>query len=116
MGQFRMGENLVSLRGMCRGNNRTAEKRKPEKIRRGGRWLKPALVEAAWAAVRRNDSYLSAQYHRMVPHKGKKKALIAVCHSMLIAAYYMLKNRVPSTDLRAHFFVPRNQHPIHLRS
>ena len=95
MEQFPSDGNLASLMGICPGNNRSAGKRKPEKIRRGGRWLKPALTEAAWAAVRANDSYLSAQYHRLVPHKGKKKAIIAVCHSMLIAAYHMLKKGVP---------------------
>ena len=101
--------------GVCPGNNRSAGKRKPEKIRRGGRWLKPALTEAAWAAVRQNDSYLSAQYHRLVPHKGKKKAIVAVCHSILIAAYHMLKNDVQYHDLGADFFIRRNQQAIQRR-
>jgi transposase len=65
--------------------------------------------------VRANDSYLSAQYHRMVPHKGKKKALIAVCHSMLIAAYHMLKNDVPYHDLGPDFFRKRNREAIQRR-
>jgi transposase len=115
MNRFPEDGNLASLMGICPGNNRTAGKRKAEKIRRGGRWLKPALTEAAWAAVRANDSYLSAQYHRLVPHKGKKKALIAVCHSMLIAAYHMLKNDVPYRDLGADFFMKRNQEAIQRR-
>jgi transposase len=115
MEQFPTAGHLAAWAGICPGNNRSAEKRKPEKIRRGGRWLKPALVEAAWAAVKRNDSYLSAQYHRLVPHKGKKKAIIAVCHSMLIAAYYILKNKVPYKDLGVDFFVRRNQEAIERR-
>lgn len=115
MSRFPSEQNLASLMGVCPGNNRSAGKRKPEKIRRGGRWLKPALTEAAWAAVRQNDSYLSAQYHRLVPHKGKKKAIVAVCHSMLIAAYHMLKDDVPYHDLGPDFFIRRNQEAIQRR-
>lgn len=115
MSRFPRDGNLASLMGICPGNNRSAGKRKPEKIRRGGRWLKPALTEAAWAAVRANDSYLSAQYHRLVPQKGKKKAIIAVCHSMLIAAYHMLKNDVPYHDLGPDFFSRRNREAIQRR-
>jgi|tagenome__1003787_1003787.scaffolds.fasta_scaffold20713007_1 transposase len=115
MGRFPSERHLASLMGVCPGNNRSAGKRKPEKIRRGGRWLKPALTEAAWAAVRQNDSYLSAQYHRLVPHKGKKKAIVAVCHSILIAAYHMLKNDVKYHDLGADFFIRRNQQAIQRR-
>jgi len=115
MDQFPSSGHLASLMGVCPGNNRSAGKRKPEKIRRGGRWLKPALQEAAWAAVKLNDSYLAARYHRLVPHKGKKKAIIAVCHSMLIAAYYVLRNRVPYQDLGVDFFIRRNQQAIQRR-
>ena len=115
MSRFPTERHLASLMGVCPGNNRSAGKRKPEKIRRGGRWLKPALTEAAWAAVRQNNSYLSAQYHRLVPHKGKKKAIIAVCHSMLIAAYHMLKDDVPYQDLGSDFFTRRNREAIQRR-
>ena len=77
--------------------------------------MKPALQEAAWAAVKLNNSYLAARYHRLVPHKGKKKAIIAVCHSMLIAAYYILQKRVPYQDLGVDFFIRRNQQAIQRR-
>lgn len=115
MSQFPTAGHLASWAGVCPGNNRSAEKRKPEKTRKGGRWLKPALIEATWAAVRENDSYLSAQYHRLVPHKGKKKAATAVCHSMLIAVYYILKQKVPYCDLGPDFFIRRNQEAIQRR-
>jgi hypothetical protein len=73
------------------------------------------LLEATWAAVRENDSYLSAQYHRLVPHKEKKKAATAVCHSMLIAVYYILQKQVPYHDLGADFYIRRNQEAIQRR-
>jgi len=73
------------------------------------------LLEATWAEVKENDSYLSAQYHRLVPHKGKKKAAIAVCHSMLIAVYYILQKQVPYHDLGPDFCIRRNQEAIQRR-
>lgn len=115
MSQFPTAGHLASWAGICPGNNRSAGKRKPEKIRRGGRWLKPALTEAAWAAVKRNDSYLSAQYHRLVPHKGKKKAITAVCHSMVVVIHHMLDAHVPYHDLGPDFFTRRNQEAIQRR-
>jgi transposase len=115
MNQFPTAGNLASWAGVCPGNHRSAGKRKPEPVRRGNRWLKPALVEATWAAVRENDSYLSAQYHRLAPHKGKKKANIAVCHSALIAAHHILREGAPYHDLGADFFVKRNQAAIERR-
>jgi transposase len=115
MEQFPTAGNLASWAGICPGNRRSAGKRQPEKTRKGGRWLKPALLEATWAAVKEDDSYLSAQYHRLVPHKGKKKAAIAVSHSMLIAAYWILKERIPYHDLGPDYFLRRNQQAIQRR-
>ncbi len=115
MSRFPTAAHLCSWAGLCPGNHRSAGKRKPEATRKGGRWVKPALLEAVWAAVRENDSYLSAQYHRLVPHKGKKKAAIAVAHSMIEAAYYILKNRVGYRDLGPDFFLRRNQDAIRRR-
>jgi transposase len=109
MSHFPTAGNLSSWAGVCPGNRRSAGKRKPEKIRKGGRWLKPALTEATWAAVRENDSYLSAQYHRLVPGKGKKKAAMAVSHSMLVCTYYVLKENTPYRDLGQDYFMRRNQ-------
>lgn len=109
MKQFPTDGHLASWAGVCPGNRRSAGQRKPEKIRKGGRWLKPALTEATWAAVRENDSYLSAQYHRLVPSKGKKKAAIAVSHSMLVCVYHILKKGVPYRDLGPDYFQRRNQ-------
>jgi hypothetical protein len=108
MGVFSTAGHLASFAGICPGNNRSAGKRKPEKTRRGGRWLKPALIEASWAAVRENDSYLSAQYHRLVPHKGKKKAITAVAHSMIRIMHHVLEADRPYQDLGPDYFLKRN--------
>jgi len=109
MSQFPEDRNLCSRAGVCPGNQRSAGKRKPEKIRKGGTWLKPALTEATWAAVKENKSYLSAQYHRLVPSKGKKKAAVAVGHSMLVCVYHVLKKATPYRDLGPDYFLRRNQ-------
>lgn len=109
MSQFPEDRNLCSWAGVCPGNRRSAGKRQPEKVSKGGRWLKPALTEATWAAVKENQSYLSAQYHRLVPAKGKKKAAMAVSHSMLVSVYHVLKKGTPYQDLGSDYFLRRNQ-------
>jgi len=96
MGQFPSAGNLANWGGLCPGNRSSAGQRKPEKIRKGGQWLEPALLEATWATVK-EERFVSV--HRLVPHKGKKKAAIAVSHSMPIAAYWILKEGVPYKDL-----------------
>lgn len=115
MGVFPTAGHLASFAGICPGNNRSAGKRKPEKTRRDGRWLKPALIEASWAAVRENDSYLSAQYHRLVPHKGKKKAITAVADSMIRIIHHVLEADRPYQDLGPDYFLKRNQEAIQRR-
>ena len=87
MSQFPSDKDLSSWAGMCRGNHESAGKRKSGKTTKGSRYLRTALVEAAWAASRTKNTYLSAQYRRFVKRMGKKKALVAVGHSMLLIAY-----------------------------
>ena len=81
--------------------------------RRGG--LRPALTQAAWAAVREDDSYLSAQFHRLVGHTGKKKAIIAVAHSILVIAYHVLKEQKPYQDLGVDYFLNQNKEAVQRR-
>lgn len=57
------------------------------------------LIECAWCAIRQKDHYLRAKYYSMVPRMGKKKALVAVGHKMLIACYHILKDQVAYKDL-----------------
>ena len=71
--------------------------------------LRTTLVEAAWAASRTKNTYLRSKYDRIVPRRGKKKAQIAVAHKILIAAYYILKNKEPYKELGIEFLATRSK-------
>ena len=105
MDRFPTAKHLASWAGMAPGNKTSAGKRLSGKTRKGNRYLRSALTEAAQAATRKKDSYLSAQFHRLAPRRGKKKAIIAVGHTILTIAYHLLKD--PHScyrDLGAHYF------------
>jgi transposase len=78
MSRFPSAANLVSWACICPRNDESAGKRRSTRIRKGSPWLKTTLVQAAWAAVNRKDSYLRAQFHRIKARRGAKKAIIAV--------------------------------------
>jgi len=69
----------------------------------GNRWLRTALVQAAWAASHRKKTYLSLQYHRLAGRRGKKRAIVAVGHTMLVMMYHMLKNGVDYQELGSDY-------------
>jgi transposase len=108
MSQFPTDKQLASWAGMCPGNNESAGKRKSGKTGKGSRYLRAALVQAAWAASHQKDSYLAAQYRRMVKRMGKKKALVAVAHSILVIIYHVLKERTEYKDLGGDYFERRD--------
>lgn len=87
---FPTAKHLASWAGQCPGNHQSAGKRRSGKTRNGSKWLDWALEEAAMAAVRSKDVYLAAQYQRLRPRRGHKKALGAVKHSILVACWHML--------------------------
>lgn len=104
MRQFPTAPQLISWAGLCPQLRESAGKRKNTRIRRGAPWLKPLLVQAAWAAVRNKDCYLRAQFYRLKARRGPKKAIIAVAASILGAAFHILRDGVPYRDLGpAHF-------------
>ena len=107
MGQFPSDRNLSSWAGMCPGNHESAGKRKSGKTTKGSRYLRVALIEAAWAAARTKNTYLSAQYRRFVKRMGKKKALVAVGHSILVIAYHVLNNKCTYQELGGDYFDKR---------
>jgi len=96
--------HAASWAGLCPGNNESAGKRKSGRTRKGNQWLRRHLIEASWAAVKKRGTYLSALYYRLVPRRGKKKAIIAVAHAILVMIYHILKDRVPYHELGSDYF------------
>lgn len=93
MQQFQNAAHLASWAKLCPGNNESAGKRKSASVGKGNNWLRSTLVQAAHAAVRVKDSYLSAFYGRLVGRRGKKKAVVAVAHKILVLAYTLIRKR-----------------------
>ncbi len=104
MSRFRTAAHLASWAGMCPGNNESAGKQKSGKTRKGSRWLRRTLTQVAWAASHSKNTYLQAQFRRLVAKRGKKRALVAVGHSVLVIVYTMLKNQIDYVELGADFF------------
>jgi transposase len=104
MSRFPTAGNAASWTGICPGNNESAGKRKSGKTRKGNRWLRATLVEAARGAVRPRDSYLAAQYHRIARRRGDKKAIVAVGHSILVAVWHLLRDGGSYRDLGPDYF------------
>ena len=93
MGRFPTAAHLASWGGMCPANRESAGKRRPGKPRRGSRFLRRALTEAAMAAARAKGGYLASRYRRLVVRHGHKKATFAVGHAILVTAYHLLKHK-----------------------
>ncbi len=108
MTRFPTDKHLASWAGMCPGNHESAGKRKSGKTRKGNRYLRTALVQAAWAASHQKETYLSAQYKRLVKRMGKKKALLAVGHSILVIVYHVLQSRSSYRELGGDYFDKRD--------
>jgi transposase len=104
MSQFPTAAHLAAWAGICPGNEASAGKRKTGKTRKGNRWLKSLLAECGWGAGRARHTYLGAQYVRLSHRRGKKKAVLAVGHSILVAAYYILRDGVPYRELGPDHF------------
>ena len=104
MGAFPTADHLASWAGMCPGNNESAGKRRTGKTTRGSRWLRTTLVQAAWAASHTKGTYLAAQYRRLAARRGKKRALVAVGHTILVIAYHLLKNGTTYQEPGGDFF------------
>ena len=115
MSRFPSDKNLASWAGMCPGNNESAGKRRNGKTRKGSRWLRHALIEAAHGAARTKNKYLKTQYHRVAAHRGKKKALVAVGHSILIISYHLLTRGQEYSDLGANYFDERDRSAVQRR-
>jgi transposase len=107
MARFPTAANLASWAGVCPGNNESAGKHFSGRTRMGDSWLRAALGEAAAAGVGAKNTYLQAQYRRLAARRGKKRALVAVGHTILIAAWHIIGNGVDYRDLGPDHFVRR---------
>lgn len=108
MSRFPTDAHLCSWAGLCPGNNESAGKRKSGKTNKGNRHLKCILIQCAKSAKQNKNSYFFAQYQRLVVRRGANRATVAVAHSMMIAIYHMLRNKVPFKDLGADYYAKIN--------
>jgi transposase len=118
MDRFPTDRHLSSWAGMSPGNNQSGGKRKNAKTTKGNVHLRRALVQAAWAATHTKGTYLAAQYRRLVKHKGKQRALVAVGHSILVIIYHVLAKRTSYQELGGEYFDKQNvesQRKVYIR-
>lgn len=109
MEQFHSAAHLASWAKLCPGNYESAGKRKSASIGKGNNWLRAALVQAAHAAVRVKGTWLAAFYGRLVARRGKKKAIIAVAHKLLVLAYTLIRKRERYREPGAEYLDTRQQ-------
>jgi uncharacterized protein YjhX (UPF0386 family) len=104
MSVFPSAAHLLSWAGMCPRNDESAGKRRSTRLRHGAPWLKATLIQIAWPATRRKDSYFRALFHRLKARRGPKKAIVAVAASILTTVYHLLRDGTVYQDLgMSHF-------------
>ncbi len=104
MSRFATSAHLASWARICPGTHESAGKRRSAGTGTGNNWLRTTLLESAWAASHSRGSCLGAQYRRISKRRGPKRAAIAVAHSILVIAYYILRDDVAFADLGADYF------------
>ncbi len=108
MTAFPSAKHLASWAGVCPGNDESAGKRRSGRTRKGSKWLRANLIEAATAASRTKDTYLQAQYQRLRARRGHARATTAVAHSMLVAVWHILSTGEVYADPGGDYFVKRD--------
>ncbi len=109
MSRFPTDAHISSWAGVSPGNNESAGKRHSGRSTQGNKWLKSSLTEAAWAASKKKGTYLKARYHRLVRRRGKKRASLAIGHSILIMVYHVIKEQCTYKELGAEYFDRLNE-------
>jgi transposase len=109
MSRFPTAGHLATWAGLAPGNHQSGGKRYSGRTPKGNRALTTTMVVAAWTAVRTKDTFLKARYHRLAARRGKKRAIVAVAHSMLVSAHHMLTQRQPYHELGGAYFDQRKK-------
>jgi transposase len=104
MSVFPSAAHLASWAALCPGNNESAGKHKSGKTRKGNRWLRTALIEAAAGASRAKDSALQARFRRVLRHRGPKKAIVALAHTLLRIVYHVLADGTTYLELGGDYY------------
>jgi transposase len=104
MSRFPTADHLAAWAGVAPGNNESAGKRYSGKTRKGNQALEVTLIQAAHAAAHTHNTYLASQYHRLAPRRGKKRAIVAVAHSILVIAYHLIQRKEPYRELGGDYF------------
>jgi transposase len=112
MRRFPSAGHLASWAGLVPGLNVSAGKRQSNRTRKGSPWLRSALVEAAHAASHTKATYLSAHYHRLAARRGKKKAIVAVAHTILGIAYHLLRNGTVHEEVGDRYYDERDREAL----
>ncbi len=115
MDQFPTAAHLASWAGVCPGNHESAGKRLSGKTRKGNPWLRRLLLQAAHVVARQKHGYLAAQFHRLAARRGKKRAGMAVAHSILVIIYHLLQEGVPYEEKGESFFEERDRQQTSLQ-
>ena len=113
---FEDADHLASWAGMCPGNNKSAGKRFSGKTRKGSKWLRRALIEAAHGAAHTKEKYFQAQYRRLAARRGKQRAAVAVGHSLLVTGYHLITRQETYQDLGANYFDERDRQAVKRRA
>ena len=109
MSQFPTADHLASWAGLAPGNHQSGGKRYPGRTTNGNKPLASIMVQAAWSAVRIKDTFLKSRFHSLAARRGKKRAIVAVAHSMLVSAWHMLADRQPYQELGGDYFDQRKK-------
>jgi len=109
MARFGSAGRLAAWSGVAPGNDESAGEQRAGTTRKGNRVLRAGLTQLVHAAVRTKDTYLAAFYHRLAARRGKKRAIMAVAHSIVVSAFYMLTRNEPYRELGATYFDKRQR-------
>jgi transposase len=115
MGRFPTHKHVASWAGMCPGNHESGGKRQSGWVRKGNPWLRSVLIEAAQSVGRMKSNYLGEQYRRLAGRRGKKKATVAVGHSILVIVYHLLKEGSSYRELGSDYFDERHRQRVQRR-